>query len=594
MNKILASLFYNIEVGEGRPLVRFIPLFIVVAGIVGVYNFKIYKGLGDQQSMDNAQLARQIVRHQPFTTFFIRPFALTQVGAYKARHGQAELFPESTYPAGTVRAIPDTYNSPGYPFVLAGFFKLLNPDFDEANETTGKNHVFAGDQWLPLTNHLFIILTAAVMFIMAYRLFDERVAWMSACVFLFSDFVWKFSLQATPVDLLFLLMALLFWGLTELYRIAEDPFAHEPLPFARAWLIMPAVAVLFGVTCLFCLPLLVLLLPVLIYLGLLQRRNWFFLPIFLIVVGLMTAPWFYHWYRACGNPLGSNFAWGLYGQAGYEGNQIFCHTAIPSYDSLFGASLSKEYAGFLWYFQRGWDLLGSNPLILLFAASILHQFRRRRVQAFRWLVVGSAFAIVAMTNLADAHPDPLGPWNLVVVLLPAMILVGTAFFFTLLDRLITQLPLFTVVIVIGTLALCIAPMLLVFTSFSNSYYNYPPYLPPLISYAGRGNAPENWIASDMPWATAWYGDHASLWLPETPADFTQINDNTNELSMILFTPITMGEPVTNLTSGEMKAWLPYALALAAPPETFPLHSFGKLPADYLIISNRQTSGGTSQ
>lgn len=587
MNKILASLFYNIEVGEGRPLVRLIPLLIVLAGIMGVYNFKIYKGFADQQSMDNAQLARQIVRHLPFTTYFIRPYAMNQIAEYKAKHGQVELYPSSIYPPGTIRSLPDTYNSPGYPLLLAGFFKVLNPDFDESNETTGKNHLFSGDRWLPLMNHAFIILTAAVLFGLGWRLFDERVAWMASAVFLFSDFVWKFSLQATPVNLLFFLLALLFWGLVELYRIAEDPFAFEPLPFFRAWLILPVIAVLLGVISLFCLPLLILTVPIVVYLGCLQRRNWFFLPIFAFIVCAITAPWFYHWYKACGNPLGSNLTWGLYGQGEYSGNQIFCHLTIPSYASVFSAGIAKEYAGFLWYFQRGWDLLGSNPLVLLFAASVMHEFRRRRVQAFRWLVIGSAVCLVATTNLADANPDPAGPWNLCVLLLPLMILIGTAFFFTLMDRFVTQLPLLNTTIVVGTLGLCLMPMLLVFTTPSLAYYNYPPYLPPYISFVSRLAPPQQWIATDMPWATAWYGDHVSLWLPENVADLTYINDNVNELAYVLVTPVTLAKPSMYLTTGEMKEWGPIVSG-ANLPNDFPFHRYAKLPPggpEYIVVSN---------
>ena len=584
MNKLLAAVFYNVEVGEGRPLVRLIPLLIVFAGLVGVYNFKIYKGLDDVQSMDNAQLARQVERVHTFETFFIRPFALTQIASFKAKHGQAELFPASIYQPGYVRAIPDTYNSPGYPLLLAVFYQLEKADFDEA---IGSAHIFAGDRWIPILNHVFIFLTCIVMFFTARRLFDDRVAWMAPCVFLFSDFVWKFSLQATPVELLFFLVALFLWGLVELYRVAENPFGFEPLPYGWTYLIVPAVSILFGIICLFCLPLLALVLPVLVYLGLLQRRNWFFLPIFAAVAGLMTLPWFYHWYHACGNPLGSNFAWGLYGVAQYNGNQIFCNPTIPSYAELFGDSATKELSGFLWYFQRGWDLLGSNPLVLLFAASILHQFRRPRVQAFRWFVVGAAFTLVAMSNLADASPDPMGPWNLAVVLLPAMIIIGTAFFFTLLDRLITQLPLFTVTIIVTMLALCLAPMVLTVTAVSYAYYNYPPYLPPYISFVSRLANSTQWVATDMPWATAWYGDRASLWLPESTTDFTAINDNVNESAFVFFSPVTLSKPATYLTSGEMKDWMTIVYGTNL-PDTFPFHRYAKLPAggpEYIVISN---------
>jgi hypothetical protein len=91
----------------------------------------------------------------------------------------------------------------------------------------------------------------------------------------------------------------------------------------------------------------------------------------------------------------------------------------------------------------------------------------------------------------------------------------------------------------------------------------------------------------MPWATAWYGDHASLWLPDAVTDFTNINDNISESALILFTPETIGRPMTNLTSGEQKDWLPYILGMNI-PDNFPLHHYTKLPAggpEYMVISN---------
>jgi hypothetical protein len=138
-------------------------------------------------------------------------------------------------------------------------------------------------------------------------------------------------------------------------------------------------------------------------------------------------------------------------------------------------------------------------------------------------------------------------------------------------------------------------MLLVFSGASYAYYNYPPYLPPYLSFVSRLAPPDQWVATDMPWATAWYGDRASLWLPETLADFTKINDDICESDFILFTPVTLSKPMTNLTSGEQKEWLPIVLGFHI-PEDFPLHHVAKLPAggpEYTIVSNTLGGGGGS-
>jgi hypothetical protein len=586
--KLAPAIFYAIEVGGARALVRLIPLVIVVVGIIGIYNMKIYKGLGDAQSMDNAQLGRQVAREQGFNTFFIRPYAVAQWSAYLAKKGQSEPFPDAAYSSQTPRMIPDTYNSPGYPVVLAALFKLARVDFDEPNTATSARHMFIGDRWIPILNQLFVLLTAGLIFLFAYRVFDDRVAWMASVSFLASDFVWSFTLLAVPTSLLMLLLTLALFVAAEIYRMTETQLEEDIPSLGWVWLLVPALGVLLGIICLLCLPLLCLVPTLGVYLALMRKSNWS-LPVMLaLIAGLMTAPWFYHWYRACGNPFGSNLTLGLLGQGDYKGNQVFLSSTLPQYDQLFKFAGPKEYAGFLWYFQRGWNLLGSNPMILFFAASILHEFRRRRVQALRWLVVFSALAIIAVNNLTYDQPEEISAANTVAVLFPAMVIIGSAFFFVMLDRMITQLPLFNAVIVVTTLVITVAPMLIVFTTENLSYFNYPPYIPPYISYVARVSPVSQWVTSDIPWATAWYGDRPSLWLPDSIDDFDDLNDNVCPSAIMLLTPETFSKPMLNLTSGEQKAWLP--LILGNIPETFPLKGYTKLPAggpEYIILSTRQ-------
>jgi hypothetical protein len=586
--KLAPSIFYAIEVGHARPLVRLIPLVITVLAIAALYNVKIYKGLSDAFSMDNAQLARQLVNREGFKTFFIRPYAVSQYSAFLAKGGRDEVFPPATFTARIPRMIPDTYNAPGYPLVLAGLFKLARVDFDERDSLTAGRHMFIGDRWIPPLNDIFIVLTAGVIFLFSYRLFDDRVAWMAAASFLASDFVWKFSLLAVPTNLLMLLVTLLFFCAVEIHRICETRFAEDIPSLGRAWLLVPALAFLLGIISLNCLPLLVLLLPLATFLMLMRKTSWFFPLILLAFALVMTVPWFFHWYRACGNPLGSNMTLGLLGEGEYTGNQVYLRTVIPGYDQLFSYAGAKEYAGFLWYFQHGWNLLGSNPMVLLFAVSILHEFRRRRVQAFRWLVVGCAFCMIAINSLAYDQPEPVSAWNTLAILLPSMIIIGSAFFFVMLDRMATQLPFFNATIIVATLLLTIAPMLLVFTTANYAYYNYPPYIPPYISYVTRVSPLNEWMVSDIPWATAWYGDRPSLWLPDTILEFNHLHDDICSSSLMLITPETLSKPMLNLTSGEQKEWLP--LIQGTIPDTFPLRAYTKLPAggpEYILLSRQE-------
>jgi hypothetical protein len=138
----IQTILHGIELGKAQVLTRVIPFFaglIILAALYDLGPFSvppflsiggIFRGLDDPQSMDNAQLARQIMRGQGFTTKFIRPYALIQLRDYAITQGLdtgqlGQLFPPDRFPKGTQRIIPDTYNAPGYPCLLLSPRRLV-------------------------------------------------------------------------------------------------------------------------------------------------------------------------------------------------------------------------------------------------------------------------------------------------------------------------------------------------------------------------------------------------------------------------------------------------------------------------------------
>jgi len=566
-----------VEVGKARILVRIAPLVAALLVVGGAYNVIVFRGLDDAQSMDNAQLARQIVRHQGFTTEFLRPQALAQLRDYTTKKGLEtgthDLFPPDRFPAGTPRIIPDTYNAPGYPCLLAAWFRVTHPEFEQVATAMNSGKVYSGDRWIPLLNQAFMLLTALLVFVLARRLFDERVAWLSLLAYLGTDLVWQLTLTALSTSFLMFLVTAMLLCVLEIICIGEACFDNEDRSFGPAWLWGFATALLLGAACLTRLHLLILLVPLFFFLLIMPRGSFALVTtIALIVIGLVT-PWFVHETVVCGNPLGSNFALMLYGQGDYTGNQIYCTTSIPSYEHLFGYVLKKEAAGFRWHFDHGWNLLGANPLIFLFGASILHQFKRRRARLFHWLLFSCALALILANNLGSPSPQPLGPWNTIVVLFPCMIVFGGAFFFILLDRLNVQMQLLSSLIVTSTIVFLLLPMMQTLSTPSATLYAYPPYIPPLIKQFGQYAQPDEWVTTDMPWATAWYADRASLWLPDSLSDFQNFYDNVCPTGIMLFSDVTWSAPVSTYTTGEEKDWYAFTAGLQAnvpPPPNFPL------------------------
>jgi len=598
---IIQAILHDYEAGEGRILIRLVPLALTLLIVTVLYDLNIvnlpvvgpvggiYHGLDDAQSMDNAQLARQIYRGQGYTTMFLRPYALTQLHDYSTSQGGGpDFFPTEIFPPGAPRTLPDTYNAPGYPYLLAAWFHIIHPTFDVLPAAMSQYPLFPADKWIPELNQIFMLLTALLVFGLGLRLFDHRVAWIALIAFLTSDMVWQYTITALSTSFLMFLVTAALFSILEIFCVGEACAEDETMSFDLAWAWALGLVLLLVAASLTRLHLLVLLMPVMVFLIRMPRANFLLIPLTLILVVAMVAPWFWHIYKICGNPLGSNLPLLLYGGMAYEGNQIYCTTTIPQYELLFKDAGLKEILGFRWHFERAWDLLGSNPLILLFGASILYSFKRPRAQAFLWLILGCAVSIIFANNLGVAQPQPISPWNTLVVLFPAMLVIGSAFFFILLDRLNLQAELINSLIVTAMLLITALPLSITVLSPSNKIVSYPPYLPGAIDYLGRLAQPDEWVTTDMPWATAWYSDRASLWLPDSLADFEHLHDNVCPTGLLFFTPVTLDSPVTNLTSGEYKDWFTFIVG-AKPPPSFPLQTplVRRATPEYIIWSDRQ-------
>jgi 4-amino-4-deoxy-L-arabinose transferase-like glycosyltransferase len=588
----IQNMLQVVEVGKGQVLVRLIPLSAAILVLILLYDFSNFRGLNDPQSMDNAQLARQIAHGHGFTTKFLRPYALTQLHDYWASRGGAnqkvDLFPASQFPPDAPRILPDTYNAPGYPYLLAAWFTLVHPEFDQTSAGISAVHNYSGDRWIPPFNQIFMFLTALMVFALGLRLFDERVAWMSLIAYLATDLVWHYSTTALSTTfLMFLITGLLLCAL-EIFCVGETCLEDEARSFVPAVFWSLALALLLAMACLTRLHLLIILVPLFVALMFMPRAN-IGLPILItLIVAAAVTPWFLHMTKISGTPLGSNTPLLLYGEGDYAGNQIYCSSSIPDYEQLFKAASKKETVGFGWYFEHFWSLLGSNPMILFFGASLLHFFKRSRTRLFQWLVFGCALFIILANNLGNAKPETISAWNTLVLLFPCMVVLGSAFFFILLDRLNIQIQLLRNIIVTAMAIIIALPLVITVTNPIPMNYSFPPYMPPLIKVLGQYAQPNEWVTSDMPWATAWYADRASLWLPDSISDFNTLHDTVCPTGILLLTPVSWAQPVSTFTSGEYKDWWPFVEGLPV-PANFPLAiSTQTAPGgpDYHIWSDR--------
>ena len=107
-------------------------------------------------------------------------------------------------------------------------------------------------------------------------------------------------------------------------------------------------------------------------------------------------------------------------------------------------------------------------------------------------------------------------------------------------------------------------------------------MPPYIAILGQWTRENEIIASDMPWAVAWYADRKSLWLPMSVHDFIDLNDYNQLKGQIVglyLTPITGNRPfISEVMKGEYKEWAPFIMRNVNTKE-FPLKAITALPID---------------
>jgi hypothetical protein len=417
------------------------------------------------------------------------------------------------------------------------------------------------------------------------------VAWLAAVAFFLTDLVWQYSLTGLSTSFLMFLVTAVIFCAQEIFCVAETCFEVEDSSFGMAWFWGFLLSLFLAAACLTRLPLVVLLVPLFGLLVLMPRPSWLMFVVIAAISCGAILPWLWHLYKVTGHPWGTNQAYLLYGTEGYKDNRIFCSSTLLKYEGLFRNLSGKELDGYLWHIQNGWLLLGTNPLILMFFASLLHPYKRRRAQMFQWFLVGIAVVLIGVNNCGDAQPEALGPWNILVLLFPCMLVIGSAFFFIQLDRLNLQVWLLDNIIVITLLTAAAVPLTLRLTNSKPSLYVFPPYIPPLIKILTEYSHQDEWVTTDMPWASAWYGNRPSLWLPDSVADFVNLHDNVCPTGLLFLTPETWARPATNLISGEDKDWLPFIVTNYLPPRADGQPSIA-LPANFPLSAHALTPGGT--
>ncbi|MEX1044963.1 MAG: hypothetical protein WEC73_02435 [Chthoniobacterales bacterium] len=557
------ELVHDIEVGPLKRYVLMAVFFAAVAGLAMLYLVFNFRGLDSETAMDQAQLGRQLAGGAGYSTLYVRPMAMWQF-----------LNHEEKIPAGF---FPDTYNFPLNPLLNAVVLRPVKRWWP----MQPTDMIYVGDQVIAAAGVVLFLASVFLVFLLVRRLFDSKLAWMTAGLVLLSDLLWRFSVSGLPQMLMLFFFSL---ALLLLHRAMEAREAKRVGPML-VWL--AATAIIFG--------LMTLAQPLAswIFLGFLIFVFAWFRPhavsgllVFFLYLGVV-APWLVRNYLVCGNPLGLGIFSILDGTTGTE--LSFMSTLQPDL-TAFGAVRAKLRGGLLTQFENLFGYLGYGVAAAAFFFALLHIFKRRVTNLLRWALLG--MWIAAAVGMAFFAPRGHVSVNqLHMLFLPMFSAYGLAFLLVLWKRMDLRLAAARIVFIVVVFALTALPMAVNLLTASPQRVNWPPYIPAFINFVANWMEPDEVLCSDMPWATAWYGGRVSLLLPATIRQFITIHDYKylgGPVNGLYLTPVSGNRPfLSQIASGEFREWATFIMR-TADLTRFPLQFFTPLPIDNecVFYSNR--------
>lgn len=538
------NIIYKLQSGSGR---RWLILSIIVEAIlmlVVTYNLRGFKNMATQEAMDSAQLGRNIAEGRGYTTRFIRPFSLYLI----QEHSQRGHPSEALDPSRIRGEHPDISNPPVYPLVLAGLMKVLPFDFTIAHGTRTFwtiNGFFARHQpdfLIALFNQVLFFGVIFLVYLLAKRLFDQKIAWLSAALLLGNELLWRFSMSGLSTILLLLIFVSLVWCLVLLEEELREPRRGA----YSVYLLAAGTGFLAGIGALTRYSAGWIILPVLVYVVILglARQRVVLAPIVLLTFAAVVTPWVVRNYSVCGTPLGTA-TYALAETSAWFPEHDLQRSLRPDLGQADPVAVlkSKFLAGCRRALQDDLPKLGGGWISAFCLLGLLAPGPRPDARRLQYFLL-SCLALLALaqgvghTQISEDSPQ-VNTENLLVLVAPLGLVYGAALFFELLGRIQWPFPRGPSVAlgVFGVLAGF--PVLFTALPFGRvGPVSYPPYSPPYIALAAAGRQPGQLTMSDIPWAMAWYGEAQCAWLTPSPAGFLQINDFNKPVHVLYFSPVT--------------------------------------------------------
>jgi hypothetical protein len=593
----IQTIVHRLEEGEWKIWVRRAVVGAFVLFVINLWMFRDngFKGLSHEKAIEQAQISREIGRGNGFSTKMIRPAAL-----YQFRQNTGTFAVDRT---------PDVYHAPLNPVLNAVAFRIAdegNKIFQQAQAESAWWHkliswanlaytpemkatdiVYAYDRIAVLVQFAFMIGGWLVSYLTMKRLFDKRLAVLGAWLLILCQTYWDFALSGLPQNVIFFFSSIAMYCLV---RAVENRVGE-----ATAWRWLLGASVAFGLMALTHGLTLFIFAGALLFVLIYFPKRWMSVAMMAGVVLLMYSPWLLRNARACGNPLGLGWYSGLAEIKGSESSIM--RSMEPPFErvspAVFRAKVQNKFIG-----QSGEIIrrMGGIVVAPVFFLALMHLFKRRETSDFRWaLLTMWLFAVLGMSVFGLDGPPVFMPFappveanDLHLLFLPLFVAYGLGFVLVMWSRLEIHVQLVRFGFIALIFILSSMRFLTTFVELNQApkgRVQWPPYVPPLITVLRDWTTESEIIASDMPWAVAWYADRKSLWLPISVRDFIELNDYnwlSGKIVGMYLTPVTGNRAfISDILKGEFKEWSPFITRQVSGPglRDFPLRAVTSLPID---------------
>ena len=517
-----------------------VVFFVIMLTLAYLHVNNLFRGLSSPQGMEQAQIAREVARGNGLTSKVIRPAAVRM--NQEATNGQGSL----------LDSCENTYHAPLQPLLLGAAFKIVGAQNFEDWRPEKNEFVYELDRLVAGFSIVCFILSIGVTYLLVSRIFDSKIAATSAVLMLFCELMWKLSMSGLPQ----MLMLLLFTsGCYFAYR------AFEATDEDRLTLLHSILAAIF-----FTLLCLTHWLAIWILIGYAIAAALFIRPrgisgiiafVFLILAVI---------FPILQNVKTTGFIGGTAFLVMHEGLGFGEDYAMRSYDTAVPNLRSVTLNLLRLTITQTTDLHSYFGAILaapIFFISLFHPFKKAPISNFRWALLIMWVSAVFGMSIFGLKGGEMSSNQLHILFAPLLGSFGLAMISVLWARLdiADKLPLMSNAHLILIALVSTLPFFLTLPiqasrtlgSEAKAPPQYPPYAPSILDDTIPDFTDSNEIiASDQPWAIAWYTDRHSLWLPYKNADLERIENiaNTEETPVVgvLITPVSSdSQPLSRMT-----------------------------------------------